>query len=400
MIKVLYLHPFGVNGGATKSLSEVFAAMQKCEIEGAVIAPAGVASTSLTSVGLRVLPVKGLAQWDDTRFGHYRGFRWLILLRELAYWPSSVVALRKAARQGPFDLIHCNEITALLVGLLAKRMLSIPLLVHVRSLQRDACEGSKVTAWLQGLLRRHADAIVAIDESVRRTLPTDLPVHIIHNGMRVPLKPYHRSINNSELFRVGIIGVLHRSKGIYELLAAVKLLHTRGVPIKLIIAGVNGRSLKGISGWLLKKLDFAQDVHADLKNYVSSNGLSHIVEFVGFVRDVDSLYHRIDAVCFPSHLDAPGRPVFEAALNGLPSIVAMKNPTNDVIIQGVTGICIDKPDPKLIANAIQDLSSNRKMAYEMGLKAQEIALSKFDSQISAEKMIELYKKVKLGNRFQ
>lgn len=367
------------------------------EVDGVVLAPPGVASESLRSVGLKVFPVRGLAQWDNTRFGHYRGVRWLILLREIAYWPGSLLALRRVASNGHYDLIHCNEITALLLGFVAKRMLGVPLLVHVRSLQREGNDSS-ITMRLLDLMRRHADAIVAIDEAVRRTLPADLPVHIIHNGMRVSPKPYQRCLNDSEPFRVGIIGVLHRSKGLYELIAAIELLHARGVPIKLVIAGSNSRNLSGLAGWLLKRLDFARDVEADLKRYISGNNLDNIVEFAGFVKDVDAIYQRIDAVCFPSHLDAPGRPVFESALNGLPSIVAMRNPTNDVVIPGVTGLCIDRPEPELIADAIQELALNRKRSHEMGLKAREMALQKFDSRISAGRMMELYKEVVYSSR--
>lgn len=392
MLKVLYLHPFAAYGGATKSLSELMGAMPRQEIEGIALAPLGLASQSLDSVGLRVLPVRGLAQWDDTRFGHYRGARWLILLRELAYWPGSLLALRRAAQHGPFDLIHCNEITALLVGVLAKRMLRVPLLVHVRSLQRSNRSG-RVTAWLQRLLRRHADAVVAIDEAVRRTLPTDLSVQIIHNGMKVPSELPAKTPDPTDVFCVGIIGVLHRSKGVYELIEAARLLRDRGVPMRVVVVGENVHQLSGLRGWLLRKLDFARDVRAELEAFVNEHRLQDVVEFTGFIRDIRPVYGRLDAVCFPSHLDAPGRPVFEAALFGLPTVVAMKQPTADVIVDGETGLCIAEPTPVAIADAIQTLARDPTRSRAMGFRARQLALERFDSQICAANMLNLYRRI-------
>jgi glycosyltransferase involved in cell wall biosynthesis len=344
-----------------------------------------------------VIGARGIAQWDDTRFGHYRGWRWLILLREIAFWPATLRGLARAVAKGPYDLIHCNEITALLVGVLAKRKLRVPLLVHVRSLQRGDT-GGPISAWLRRLLAARADAVVVIDEAVRRTLPADQPVTVIHNGMAagddLPVRLEEAT------FCVGSVGVLHRSKGIYELLEAIRILRDRGLPVRLLIAGENIRRLSGMSGWLLRKLDFARDVRGDLEAYVDRHALRDLVEFAGFVNDVRQVYRRTDVVCFPSHLDAPGRPVFEAALFGRPTIVAMRNPTSDVVVDGETGVCIDQPTPTAIADAIASLASERDRARAMGERARVRALARFDSRICAVNMLALYRRIASGSERQ
>lgn len=393
-VTVLYIHPFGAYGGATKSLAEMVAALPPGAVTGIALAPPGVAARSLADAGLQVRTVRGIAQWDDTRFGHYRGVRWLILLREIAYWPGTLLALRRVAASGPFDLIHCNEITALLAGVLAKKRLGAPLLVHVRSLQRGDA-GGRVSAWLMRLLRRHADAVVAIDEAVRRTLPADLRVNIVYNGMAVPAELPARPADEGP-FLVAIIGVLHRAKGVYEFVAAAKVLRDRGVDVKLLVVGENVRPVTGLRGWLLRRLDFARDVRGDLEAYVAQHDLQRQVEFTGFVADIRGVYGRIDAVCFPSHLDAPGRPVFEAALFGLPTVVAMRNPTADVVVPGRTGLCIDVPTPEAIADAIQALAADRLASRRMGAEARRAALQRFESRISAARMLDLYRTICSG----
>ncbi len=390
MLRILYLHPFGAYGGATKSLSEMVSALPRGAIDGTAITPAGVASESLRAAGLKTIHASGIAQWDDTRFGHYRGLRWLIVVRELAYWPATLGAIRAAARNGPFDLIHCNEVTALLPALLAKRRLRVPLVVHVRSLQRGE-DGGRVSAWLMTRLRRGADAVVAIDEAVRRTLPSDLPVSVIHNGMRVPAELPPPSSDRP--FCVGIVGVLHRAKGVYEFVAAARILRDRQVSVHMLVVGEDIRRLSGLRGWLLRKLDFARDVRGELEAYVAEHRLQDIVEFTGFVADIRPVYGRTDAVCFPSHLDAPGRPVFEAALFGLPTIVAMRDPTSDVIVPGETGLCIDTPTPLAIADAIQSLAEDRPRARRMGEHARQLALGRFESSHTATKVLALYRRL-------
>ena len=82
--------------------------------------------------------MQGVTQFDCTRFGHYRGWRWLILLRELWYLPFTVWGLFKARRMWPeIDLIHANEVTGILAARLAKALFRKALVVHIRSVQKD-----------------------------------------------------------------------------------------------------------------------------------------------------------------------------------------------------------------------------------------------------------------------
>jgi glycosyltransferase involved in cell wall biosynthesis len=386
-VRVLYLHPVKYFGGSTKSLTEMVRALPPGSVQATAIVPSGSSADALAAVGMTVVRARGVAQWDNTRFGYYRGWRWFILLRELTYWPATILALRRVVRYGPFDLIHCNEVTALLVGILARRMLRVPLVVHVRSLQR-AADGGLIAAHLRRLLRDETSAVVAIDEAVRRTLPVDLPVRVIYNGMSAPAEPAVR--DSTGPFCVGAVGVLHRAKGVYELLHAVRLLRDRGVDVRVLVVGENARRVYGARGWLLSKLDLAHDVRGDLERYVQQHSLQRNVEFCGFVSDMAQIYRETDAICFASHLDAPGRPVFEAALFGLPAIVAMRNPTSDVVVPGRTGLCIDEPTPTAIAAAIETLAKDRAGARRMGAEARRRALTRFQSDICAGRMLELY----------
>jgi glycosyltransferase involved in cell wall biosynthesis len=387
-MRVLMLHPAASFGGASKSLCEFAAQVVSSEIELHVICPLGRAADSFTSVGMKVRPVRGLSQFDNTRYGHYRGVRWLVLLRELALLPFSLAALWRARRDGGFDLIHVNEITLLPLGLLAKKLLSVPLVVHVRSLQH--CRGP-ISYWIGHRLQHDADAVIAIDETVKRTLPRWVDADVIHNGLAVGAAPVQGA---QPVFRVGIVGLLLKLKGVYEFVEAARiLLKERGVQAEFWIVGENARSVRGLKGWLLRKLDFARDVRQELQDAIERDGLGGAVLLKGFQADVQAVYRQLDVLCFPSHLDAAGRPVFEAAFFGLPSIVAVRNPPPDTIVHGETGLCIKGPDPLALADAIERLYRAPELCKQLGRNARTLAETNFDITRNACKVLALYRRV-------
>lgn len=397
-MRVLYLHPAGAFGGASKSLTELYRQLAEHDVGGVVLTPAGTSSEAFRAVGLDVRTLRGLSQFDNTRYGYYRKVRWLILIRELLLLPFSLIGLWRLRRE-PFDLIHINEITLLPLGIVAKGLLRIPLIVHVRSVQ-CAPSSSLRTRWLSVMLRRYADAVVAIDHTVAATLESDLPLSVIHNGLEVAVQPPEpgESVRlETASARVGFLGVLIPLKGIFELVEAMRILKLRGVDIECVIAGENARELSGLKAWVLRKLGFARDVRSELEALIQRQELADRVRLLGFVGDVRELYPQLDILCFPSHLDAVGRPVFEAAFYSVPSVVAMANPLPDALLHEVTGLAVPKPDPHLIADALQRLVENPELRHQLGQQAKAWAEETFAIKINAARMLDVYRDLLSSN---
>lgn len=391
-MKVLFLHPAAAFGGASKSLIELYAQLREAGVRGTVLTPAGAVCQSFAEVGLDVRAMRGLSQFDNTRYGYYRKVRWIILLRELFLFPFSLWGLWRMRREA-FDLIHVNEITLLPLGVLAKWLLRVPLVVHVRSLQRKPGANWR-THWVNALLRQYADAVVAIDHTVAATLEADLPLCIIHNGLKVDGRTSEvRSEGDGEPVRVGFLGVLIPLKGIFELIEAMRILKERGVCIECLIAGENARQLSGPKAWILGKFGFARDVRAELEALIRREGLEEQVKLLGFVSDVRELYPQLDILCFPSHLDAAGRPVFEAAFYSVPSVVAVTNPVPDALLHEVTGLAVPTPEPALIADALQRLAEDPAWRRQLGQQARVWAEQTFSIEANAARMLDLYKEI-------
>lgn len=399
-LSVLYLHPIGAFGGASRSLLEIARAFPAGEVRPCVLAPRGQAAALFEQAGFPVEQVLGIWQFDCTRFGHYRGIRWLILLRELCYAPFTVWGLLRARRRWrDIDLVHVNEITALLPAVLAKRLLRRPLVVHVRSVQQVEGIGRR-RRWLLRLLRRHADAVIAIDLTVRASLPDDLAVEVVHNVFfpgpqgetPAALAAATRRFQPGSL-RVGLVGNLLALKGVYDFLEAAKLCVRAGANIDFVIVGSNPRRVSGWRGALLAGFGFARDVEGDLEQFVAAQGLAGRVQRIGFTAEIGAVYRSLDVLCFPSHLDAVGRPVLEAAWFGVPSVVAVDRPAPDTLIDGETGLRVPARDPQALARTLLQLAQDRAQVRRMGDAARRLAERNFDAGTNALRVLEIYRRV-------
>jgi len=401
-LNVLYIHHAGAFGGASRSLLELIEGFPAGTVSPRVVVQRGRAADALAARGVDVIRTAGISQFDHTRYGHYRGRRWLLLAREAFYLPFTVAGLLRARRQWrDVDIVHVNEIVAVAPIVLAKLLFRAPLVVHVRSVQHPRHDSLR-SRWIARIVRRHADAVIAIDETVRRSLPPGMAAEVIHNSYAPrsgaaagaagePLPP-----RTPGVLRVAMVGNLLPLKGVSEFLDAARLVGERGCAVEFVIVGGNTRRLSGLCGGLLKASGFARDMEREVDDYVARHGLAARVRRVPFTADIDAIYRNIDVLCFPSLLDAPGRPVFEAAHWGAPSIVAMTAPPPDTLVDGETGLCVPPGDAVALAAAIERLSRHPEEVRRMGEAARALALASFDGRGNAARVLALYRRLRAG----
>jgi glycosyltransferase involved in cell wall biosynthesis len=399
-LKVLYLHLIGPFGGASRSLFEAVRAFPPGAVQAHFVTQRGGVEPYFALLG-EVEAARGMAKFDHTQYSHYRGARWLVALRELAFLPFTFAALRRArARWGRrFDLIHLNEFTGLPALWMARRLFGAPAVVHVRSVVHDDARLLR-TRWLHRWLRREAAALVAIDENVRASLPARMPVEVIHNAFAPALASGGDAAFEARLgalrpgsFKVGFVGNLLLVKGILDLVEAARHLAERGVDVEFLIVGDDVQPSRGLKASLLKRVGLAQNVRADVERALDAYALRGRFHLLGFTREIARAYAHMDVLCFPSHYDAPGRPIFEAAFFGVPSIVAVRHPRADTLVHQVTGLAVDPRAPEQLADAIERLAGDREAARHMGLAAREMAERNFGVRHNAARLLDLYRRV-------
>jgi glycosyltransferase involved in cell wall biosynthesis len=399
-MKVLYIDGDGPLGGASRSLFEVVRPLSQGRVEPYFVAARGTALEFYRQIAKDIVEVRGLTRLDNTRYSYYRGIRWLILLREIFHFPFTIAGLLKAKRRWPqVDVIHVNEVLFIVPALIAKRLFRVPLVVHVRSLAR-VNDRSFRSRWFNRVLRRKADAVIAINGNTRATLAADIAVDIIQNSFTPEVLPEadHRIIAKISRLRpgslkVGFVGNLHVSKGVFDLVEAAKLVKKAGRDVDFLFIGGITSSDKGWKARLLNWAGLSQNVRDHLKDQIQSPEISDIIHLLGPTLDIQSVYERIDVIAFPSHFDAPGRPVFEAAFSAVPSIVAVTTPQPDTLRHGETGLAIAAKDPQGLADAIIYFADNRAEVIRMGANAKALAELNCNPLSNAEKLLEVYRRV-------
>lgn len=399
-MNILYIDGVGPFGGASRSLFEVVRGLPEGEVAPYFVMQHGTAMAFYNQVAKEIISTRGMTRFDNSRASHYRGIRWIVPLREITYLPFAIAALLKARRQFPkIDLIHANEIHEIIPALIAKKLFRVPLVVHTRSPTHDDTRLLR-TRWLHRRLRKDVDQVIAIDEGVRATLPADVSVEVIHNSFTAQpsdkVDPHYfkplEGLRPTSL-KVGYVGNLHRHKGLGELLEAAKIVRAAGADVQFFIVGGTTTSEGGPAQWLLRKLGLAQNMHGELVQAIADAGLSSDFILLGPTADIHRAYERMDVLAFPTHYDTPGRPVFEAAFFGVPSIVAVREPRPDTLVDGETGIAVAQPDPRLVADAILRFERDRVRTKQMGENARALAHRNFRPEVNAPRLLSVYRKV-------
>jgi glycosyltransferase involved in cell wall biosynthesis len=386
-------------GGSSRSLLEMIKAFRRGSVLAHVIAPRGNVVDLLRRQEIPAIECAGISQFDNTKYGYYRGRRWLILLREIYYLlPTALALVQAKARWKGIDVVHVNEITALSAIVFAKLIFKKPLILHVRSVQQSS-QARWRTRFVRAVVARFCDEVIAIDETVKASLPEGIAAEIVHNGFSQTSSWDSEAVVNEHLrdrregtIKVAMVGDLSPMKGVYEFIEAARICKERNIRAQFIVVGHNMRSLRGLKGFLFRKLKFAQDVRTDIENLIDRYELRDSLYLTGFTANTRAVYQNIDVICFPSHLDAVGRPVIEGAFFKVPSIVAIANPRGDTIIHGETGICIESGNPQALADAIEYFYRKPGEVRRMGEAAQELALRNFSIEKTARQILDIYKK--------
>lgn len=398
-IRVLHVSGIGPFGGASRSLLEALQALPAGTVESYFLMPGGTALEALREGGRDAIAVRGLARFDHTRAGHYRGIRWIIILRELLHIPFMLVALWRAKRRWrTMDAIHAIDFPDVVTGAIAARLFRAPLIVHARAVAVN--DPRMLRTRLMHRLLRKAKAVIAIDQNVRESLPADLPVTIIHNcfdpgpkdGIGAPSLPGLEQLRPDSL-KIGFVGNIMKVKGIVELVEAAQRVKQAGHDVQYLIVGAAFANERSLFRRALKLLGLDQNVAAKVQAMIAEGGLAEDFVLLGHTRAVHRAYRAMDVLAFPTFFFAPGRPVFEAAFFGVPSIVAVREPRDDTIVHGETGLVIAEPDNVLLADAIIHFAKDRSEITRMGANARALAERSFRPGPNALALLDVYRRV-------
>jgi sugar transferase (PEP-CTERM/EpsH1 system associated) len=146
--------------------------------------------------------------------------------------------------------------------------------------------------------------------------------------------------------RLGIIARLDPVKDIATLLTALKLLYDRGVKASLVVVG------DGPQREMLEEL-------------AASCGIKSLVWFLGFRRDIPSVFATIDIFVLCSLSEGTSITLLEAMSAGKPVVVTNVGGNPAIVKEGINGLLVPPQDPNALADALCRLMGDRDLRERM-----------------------------------
>jgi glycosyltransferase involved in cell wall biosynthesis len=178
---------------------------------------------------------------------------------------------------------------------------------------------------------------------------------------------------------VATVASLLPFKNVDVILEACAALLTRGVPVRLFVAG---------EGPLL----------ADLQDLSLRLGIARRVHWLGAVPDPTTLLQASDVFTLASVGEAFGNVLAEAMGCGVPVVATRSGGIQEVVEDGATGHLVPPGSPQALAEAVEALAKDRTLRQAMGARGVERVRQRFTVDRAVQETVAVYRSI-LNGRF-
>jgi glycosyltransferase involved in cell wall biosynthesis len=231
--------------------------------------------------------------------------------------------------------------------------------------------------------RPGADRIVAVAAAVKESLAAAerLPrarIEVIGNG--VDAQRFRRGDGRAlrarlgfgpEAVVVGAVGRLAPEKGLSFLLEALALGRARGLPLALVLVGEGPD-------------------RAALERQAERLGLAAHVRFLGFQRQLESIYPVFDVFALPSLEEASPMALLEAMACGCAVVASAVGGVPEILSGGRSGLLVAPALPGELARALAQLAGEPELRRHLAAEARARILSDFDLPAMIRRHEQLY----------
>ena len=142
------------------------------------------------------------------------------------------------------------------------------------------------------------------------------------------------------------------------------------------------------------------DIHnceAELKAYVSANGLQDNVRFTGSVDNVHEYLQASDMFVFPTEEEAFGISLIEAMACGLPVISTPVGGVPDILEHQHNGLLVEPGDARQLFEAFETLMNNPAFSARLGQAAWRTVQNRYCADRVTNDYIEFFRRIKLDH---
>jgi glycosyltransferase involved in cell wall biosynthesis len=285
-----------------------------------------------------------------------------------------VELLRLCRRERPL-VVHANTSKAGFLGLLAARLLRVPVrLFTVHQWPFGATGGLRGRVYLAGyrVIARLATRSICVSESERSVgvaagvCPAGR-VTVIPNGVDVQAFP--QATPSRSPARIISVGRLREPKDFHTLVEAFADVDAQTFEATIVGTGPD-----------------LESVRADLHRRALSN-----VAIAGERADVPELLADSDIFVLSSRAEGLPLSVVEAMAAGLPVVASAVGGVPELVVHGETGMLVPPGDAHALAEAIRQLVADPDLRLRLGGAARRVALERFDMSAFRDAHLELYR---------
>lgn len=172
-------------------------------------------------------------------------------------------------------------------------------------------------------------------------------------------------------------------KGVGELVQAARILRERGLGLRVLLAG------------RLDPCNAASVPEQQLKDWEREG----LVQWLGNVADMPSLFARCHIVCLPSfYREGIPLALIEGAASGRPLVTTDTPGCREIVRHGHNGILVPVKNVPHLVEALHTLVSSAEMRQEMGQRGRELVINRFSKEIVVGKTLDIYQEL-LGNKW-
>jgi glycosyltransferase involved in cell wall biosynthesis len=287
-----------------------------------------------------------------------------------------------AARDRPVDLVTAHGHFFGPAGALAADALGVPFVFHAHNMYsadvgQPAAEREYYAA-VEGHVLARARMVIAISDFIAdlclelgtarervRVIPKGLHLDRFAGDWAPPTQP-------TLLF----VGRISPEKGLDVALDALQMLHERGTPARLVIAGVGDA-----------------EYVATVRGRIDALGLRSAVAFLGNVapEGLPKLFQTTSLTIVPSHFEALGRVALEAMAAGAPVVVTDTGGLGPLVEPGVTGWRVPAGDPVALADAIAECLADPTTASERAARARTMVAGAYSWETVFAETLDVYR---------
>ena len=294
---------------------------------------------------------------------------------------ASLVAVIGALRAIGPDVVIASTPKAGLLGMMAARLLAVPVRIYLLRGLRLETETGRRRAIL-GMAERLASAcardVVCVSESLRRAYveagyAPRAKTRVLGAGSSngVDIDRFDATKRSGEIAElraklalegrtvIGFVGRISGDKGIGDLLDALDALRRSRPDLVLLLVGA----------------DFAGDVDAGISARLRAAG--DAVRCVPHVADTAPYYGLMTVLGFPSLREGFPNVALEAAATSVPTVGYRVTGVIDAVVDGSTGTLVERGDVRGLTRAVQRYVTDAELVAQHGQAARERVVERF-----------------------